>query len=395
MIEKILFKKQSKVQLYIAILGTFIGFIFLTTSVHFFIRINESKKNEDVLKGKAIVIQKKVSSLSTLNLVKTDFNPDEIEKLNSQDFTLEVQPIINNSFDISIQTDSKLLPYFRSDIFLQAVDARFLDVSSIKWQWDENDAYVPIILPREFLVMLNTFANARGLPQVSEELAKSVSFQFNLSGNSQKTSKKVKIIGFTGDISSILVPPSFLNYGNDKFGDQQSLKTTQLLVSIQEGTFGKLEQYMQSHGLEAKESSLVIGKLISVTSSLLLILIGISALILLLSSLVLIQYTQVLIAHNHFEIRTLLRIGYSPQKITKIITKYFILIIAFTALFSCIAFVFLKITIDKKLLDSGLTISKTLTLQSGLVLLFVVLIYLVLNYLNTKKEVFNAEESKS
>lgn len=395
MIEKILFKKQSKVQLYIAILGTFIGFIFLTTSVHFFIRINESKKNEDVLKGKAIVIQKKVSSLSTLNLVKTDFNPNEIEKLNSQDFTLEVQPIINNSFDISIQTDSKLLPYFRSDIFLQAVDARFLDVSSIKWQWDENDAYVPIILPREFLVMLNTFANARGLPQVSEELAKSVSFQFNLSGNSQKTSKKVKIIGFTGDISSILVPPSFLNYGNDKFGDQQSLKTTQLLVSIQEGTFGKLEQYMQSHGLEAKESSLVIGKLISVTSSLLLILIGISALILLLSSLVLIQYTQVLIAHNHYEIRTLLRIGYSPQKITKIITKYFILIIAFTALFSCIAFVFLKITIDKKLLDSGLTISKTLTLQSGLVLLFVVLIYLVLNYLNTKKEVFNAEESKS
>lgn len=395
MIEKILFKKQSKVQLYIAILGTFIGFIFLTTSVHFFIRINESKKNEDVLKGKAIVIQKKVSSLSTLNLVKTDFNPDEIEKLNSQDFTLEVQPIINNSFDISIQTDSKLLPYFRSDIFLQAVDARFLDVSSIKWQWDENDAYVPIILPREFLVMLNTFANARGLPQVSEELAKSVSFQFNLSGNAQKTSKKVKIIGFTGDISSILVPPSFLNYGNDKFGDQQSLKTTQLLVSIQEGTFGKLEQYMQSHGLEAKESSLVIGKLISVTSSLLLILIGISALILLLSSLVLIQYTQVLIAHNHYEIRTLLRIGYSPQKITKIITKYFILIIAFTALFSCIAFVFLKITIDKKLLDSGLTISKTLTLQSGLVLLFVVLIYLVLNYLNTKKEVFNAEESKS
>lgn len=395
MIEKILFKKQSKVQLYIAILGTFIGFIFLTTSVHFFIRINESKKNEDVLKGKAIVIQKKVSSLSTLNLVKTDFNPDEIEKLNSQDFTLEVQPIINNSFDISIQTDSKLLPYFRSDIFLQAVDARFLDVSSIKWQWDENDAYVPIILPREFLVMLNTFANARGLPQVSEELAKSVSFQFNLSGNSQKTSKKVKIIGFTGDISSILVPPSFLNYGNDKFGDQQSLKTTQLLVSIQEGTFGKLEQYMQSHGLEAKESSLVIGKLISVTSSLLLILMGISALILLLSSLVLIQYTQVLIAHNHYEIRTLLRIGYSPQKITKIITKYFILIIAFTALFSCIAFVFLKITIDKKLLDSGLTISKTLTLQSGLVLLFVVLIYLVLNYLNTKKEVFNAEESKS
>lgn len=395
MIEKILFKKQSKVQLYIAILGAFIGFIFLTTSVHFFIRINESKKNEDVLKGKAIIIQKKVSSLSTLNLVKTDFNPDEIEKLNSQDFTLEVQPIINNSFDISIQTDSKLLPYFRSDIFLQAVDARFLDVSSIKWQWDENDAYVPIILPREFLVMLNTFANARGLPQVSEELAKSVSFQFNLSGNSQKTSKKVKIIGFTGDISSILVPPSFLNYGNDKFGDQQSLKTTQLLVSIQEGTFGKLEQYMQSHGLEAKESSLVIGKLISVTSSLLLILIGISALILLLSSLVLIQYTQVLIAHNHYEIRTLLRIGYSPQKITKIITKYFILIIAFTALFSCIAFVFLKITIDKKLLDSGLTISKTLTLQSGLVLLFVVLIYLVLNYLNTKKEVFNAEESKS
>src|SRR5690554_2238419 len=394
MIEKILFKKQSKVQLYIAILGTFIGFIFLTTSVHFFIRINESKKNEDVLKGKAIVIQKKVSSLSTLNLVKTDFKPDEIEKLNSQDFTLEVQPIINNSFDISIQTDSKLLPYFRSDIFLQAVDARFLDVSSIKWQWDENDAYVPIILPREFLVMLNTFANARGLPQVSEELAKSVSFQFNLSGNAQKTSKKVKIIGFTGDISSILVPPSFLNYGNEKFGNHKSLKTTQLLVSIHEGTFGKLEKHMQSHGLEAKESSLVIGKLISITSSLLLFSMGISVLIIVLSSLLLIQYTQVLIAHNRYEIRTLLRIGYSPQKITKTITKYFVNAIAFTASSSYLAFVFVKITIDKKLLESGLSLSKTYTFQSGLALLFVVSIYLILNHLNTKSEILNSDESR-
>lgn len=394
MIGKILFRKQSKTQLYIAILGAFIGFLFLITSVHYLIRINEDGKNKDVLNGKAIVVQKKVSSLSTLNLIKTDFNSEEIEKLNQQDFTQKVQPVLNNNFDISIQTDSKLLPYFRSDIFVQAIDADYLDISSIEWNWEKNDEYVPIILPREFLIMLNTFANAKGLPQVSEELAKSVSFRFNLSNEANETSKKVKIIGFTGDISSILVPPSFLNYGNEKFGNHKSLKTTQLLVSIHEGTFGKLEKHMQSHGLEAKESSLVIGKLISITSSLLLFSMGISVLIIVLSSLLLIQYTQVLIAHNRYEIRTLLRIGYSPQKITKKITKYFVNAIAFTASSSYLAFVFVKIIIDKKLLESGLSLSKTYTYQSGLALLLAVCIYLILNHLNTKSEILNSDESR-
>lgn len=387
MIRKILFKGQNKTQFYIALLGAFVGFVFLTTSIHYLIRIKEFGKNEEILNNKGLIIQKKVSSLSSLNLVKTDFSPKDIEKLKNEDFTQDVQPILNNNFDVSIQTDSKLLPYFRSDIFVQAIDAEFLNISTFEWQWEEGEEYVPIILPRDFLVMINTFASAKGLPQISEELAKNVSFKFNLSNGGKRATKKVKIIDFTGEITSILVPPSFLEYGNQNFASDKESKVTQLLVAINKGTFGQFESYMKSNGLESKESSMIIGKLKSIATLLFLVLMSISTIIIILASLVLIQYAQVLVAHNRYEISTLLRIGYSPIKITKTMTGYFIQVFALTATISWIAFMLSKTLIDEKMLQSGIAISRTYTLQSILALLFVVVIYIALNYWNTKKEV--------
>ena len=227
MINKLLFQNQDKKQLIIAMIGAFLGITFLITSIHYLIKVNEFGKGAEILGPNTIIVQKKVSRSSTLKLAKTDFSEAEIEKIKAEPFIDDAQAVTSNNFDVSFETADPLVPRFRSDVFIQTVDPKFMDVKSNKWHWKEGDEFVPIILPRDFLVMLNTFMSAQGIPQVSDELAMDIKFKFTLNGTNGKEWVDARIIGFTNEVASILVPESFMSYGNDKYSDGKDKKITQ------------------------------------------------------------------------------------------------------------------------------------------------------------------------
>jgi hypothetical protein len=245
MLRKILFSYQNKTQLIVAMIGSFLGFTFLITSIHYLIRVNEFGEGEEILGDNTMIIQKKVTSFTSMNLAKTDFSARDIERLEEKSFAANVEPILSNSFGVSLQTDSDLVPYFRSDVFVQSINQDFIKVSSKNWNWKEEDEYVPIVLPRDFLVMLNTFASAKGIPQVSDEIAKSIGFKFTLYNDDQKEWQKAKIVGFTNEVSAILVPESFMDYGNLNFPTKTPAKITQLMLTVKENEFGKFEEFMR------------------------------------------------------------------------------------------------------------------------------------------------------
>ncbi|SFT52247.1 hypothetical protein SAMN05216474_1062 [Lishizhenia tianjinensis] len=385
MLNQILFKNQSRLQLILAFLGAFLGFTFLITSFHYLIRVNEFGEEEEILGSNTLIVQKKVSNYNSIALGKTDFGKVEIKHLEGKDFVESVSPILNNSFDISIKTDSELIPYFSTDIFVQTVDHNFIKVDDASWQWKPGDEFVPVIMPREFLVMMNTFASAKGIPQVSDELAKSVKFKFTVSNENQKEKFAVKIIGFTNEMSSILVPTAFMEYGNENFPSTVPAKVTHLMTSIKEGRFGEFEKYMEANHLEPKESSVLIGKLKSIAGTLFSILFFISLLTIFLSILVLLQYAQLLMAKNKYEITTLLRIGYSPALITQKISRYFIKVFALITLSSIVVFGLAKFFIDKLFVKGGILIDNNFTWQSILAVLVVFGLYSLFNHTNAKK----------
>ena len=149
MLYKLLFKNQDRKQLIIAVIGAFMGITFLITSIHYLIKVNEFRKGADILGPNTIIVQKRVSNSSLLNLTRTDFSKEEIEKIKSEKFILDVKPVIANNFDVSFETADPLVPRFRSDVFIQTVDPEFMDVKSDNWKWKEEDTIVPIIMPRE------------------------------------------------------------------------------------------------------------------------------------------------------------------------------------------------------------------------------------------------------
>ena len=375
MLDKLLFKNQDKKQLIIAVFGAFMGITFLITSIHYIIKVNEFGKGTDVFGPNTIIVQKKVTNSSSLNLSKTDFSARELMKIEKEPFIVEVQPVISNNFDVSFETSDPLVPYFRTDVFIQTVDQRFLDVKTDQWHWSEGDEFVPMIMPREFLVMLNTFMSASGIPQISDDLAKQVKFKFKIWNGAGMERVNARIIGFTNEVSSLLVPASFMKFGNDKYSDGTEQKITQIIISGKESEFGLVEDLLNKRGLESKNAQMIVGRLKSVVGTLFVVVLGISIIAVLASGLVLLQYMQLLMSKNAYEVRTLLRIGYSPKVIIRRFFVYFVKIFGIVSLLALVVFFIFKYFLDEMFASGGLYIDTKITYVSLISLLIAYILF--------------------
>jgi hypothetical protein len=388
MLNKLLFQNQDRKQLIIAMIGSFLGITFLVTSIHYLIKVNEFGEGADILGPNTIIVQKKVTNSNTLNLAKTDFSEAEMKSLKNESFILDVKPVVSNNFDVSFETADPLVPRFRSDVFIQTVDPDFLDVKSVHWKWSEKDTVVPIILPRDFLVMLNTFMSASGIPQISDDLAKDIKFKFTLSSPLGKEWVNARIIGFTNEVPSILVPESFMKYGNDKYGNKADEKITQLMISSKEGEFGRMEELIKKKHLESKNSQMVIGKLKSVIGTLIMVVLGISIIAVFVSGLVLIQYAQLLMSKNAYEVRTLLRMAYSPQIIIQKFFIYFMKIFGIISLLGFSSFYGLKYLLDSMFEQGGIYLDTEIAYISILALVISFVLFSIASFRNVRKGVY-------
>lgn len=388
MLDKLLFKNQNKKQLIIAMIGAFMGITFLITSIHYIIKVNEFGKGTDVFGPNTIIVQKKVTNSSSLNLSKTDFSAQELVKIKKEPFIVEVQPVISNNFDVSFETSDPLVPYFRTDVFIQTVDQRFLDVKTDQWHWSEGDEFVPMIMPREFLVMLNTFMSASGIPQISDDLAKQVKFKFKIWNGAGMERVNARIIGFTNEVSSLLVPASFMKFGNDKYSDGTEQKITQIIISGKESEFGLVEDLLNKRGLESKNAQMIVGRLKSVVGTLFVVVLGISIIAVLASGLVLLQYMQLLMSKNAYEVRTLLRIGYSPKVIIRRFFVYFVKIFGIVSVLALVVFFIFKYFLDEMFASGGLYIDTKLTYISLISLLIAYILFSLASFNTAKREIF-------
>lgn len=389
MIKKLLFNQQDKKQLYIALLGVFIGITFLVTSVHYLLRVNEFGKDTEIIGANILVIQRKVTSSSTLNLTKTDFELEEIERMKKEPFIEDVQAVVSNNFGVWLELNEERLPTFKTDVFIQAVDKKFLDVKSDKWKWKEGDSFVPIIMPRDFIVMLNTFMSASGIPQISDELALDIKFKLRISNGQKQKWVDSKIIGFTNEIPALLVPEEFMDYANANFSDGSEANITQVMLAGKEGEFGKLEAYMDEHGLESRNSQVVVSRLKSIVGTLFGVISGISIITVLLSGLVLIQYLQLLMTNNKYEIRTLLRLGYTPKELINAFFRYFLKLFVIIASLGFLSFTGLKNIVDEIFKTGGINLNQSISLISVITLVISLFIFAISSLITANKGVLS------
>ena len=196
--------------------------------------------------------------------------------------------------------------------------------------------------------MMNTFASSAGFPQVSDELAMNANFKFMLSNkDGKKEWMKVKIIGFTSSVSAVLVPETFMQYGNENFANGEEQKISQIMISGKENEFGRIEELLTKKGLESKDAQMIVGRLKSMVGTLFFVVLCISVVAVFVSGLVLIQYMQLLISKNAYEIRTLMRIGYHPKTIVRKFFVYFLKVFGIVSAAGLICFLGCKYFLDE------------------------------------------------
>ncbi len=335
-----------------------------------------------------MIVQKKVSSFNTLNLAKTDFSLSEIEEMKKKPFILDVQPVESNNFNITIETADPSVPRFRGDIFIQTLDPDILDVKSKEFRWKQGDTLVPILMPRDLLVMMNMFMVSKGMPQISDELAKDIHFKFCMKTDTVKEYISCRIIGFSNDVPSVLVPQNFMNWANNRFAPDAEQKISQIIISGKENEFGLVEQMLQERHLESKNAQVAIGRLKSTVGTLILVVLGISIIAVFLSGLVLIQYLQLLLSKNLYEVRTLMRLGHHPNSLVTNFFVYFSKVFGIIGILSLASFIGFKLFLDSLLKEGGLYIDTSLSLMSILALVLAYCLFALASFLSARKGIY-------
>jgi hypothetical protein len=387
MIGKLLLKSQNKFQLFFSLFGTMLGISFVLLAVHYYVEINNIAQGEEVLADNTVLIKRKISKFAALNLGSSTFTQEDVDSLEAHAFISAVEPVVNNDYEASIKMDEKGLPYFRTNIFVQSVGDQFLDVKDVSWKWNEGDELVPLIMPKEFHIMLNQYSASMGAPQISEELAKQLEFSFEITKGDKKELFKCKIIGFTQKLSAIMVPESFMKHTNEHYGSGKDPEYSMLMVALDDGAYGKFERVSEKNRLEIKQGDTLLNKTKSFLRMMIMVCLISGILTITMSVLVFIIYSELVISKSAYEIRTLLRIGYKHSFLIKKYVGYFTIAIAILSILAiALDFMFIRI-FAPKLEDLGFEAQLTPYPLMLFVALFIALLFIAFNYVNIRTSI--------
>lgn len=379
MLNKLLFKNQDYRQLIIAAIGGILGLMFMMGSIHFLIRIDEFGEGSEILGSNNILIQKNKTFTDNI-----DFTPEEIMEFKNH-YSVEVlQPVQNNNFRVYLE-EKRLNKSL--DAFIQSIPREFMSSNKKEWEWSEISDEVPIIMPRDFLIMLNTYLSASEGMQISEEEAKNLKLNLIVSKNRKYETRKARIIGFTNELSGLLVPEEFMNYATNKFANGKKGRVTQLFLKSKQGMFGELEKYIKSKNYLPKESQMVIARLNSFVKAMIYLILVISISAVFGAILILIQYIQLLIFYNKYEIKTLLNLGYSIDMLVKRFVIYFSKLFILISFLSVGLLYLLKSFINELFFQAGIFIESTLSEYVFLVVLLTFLLFFTVSYMSAKKTI--------
>jgi hypothetical protein len=210
-----------------------------------------------------LFIQKPVNPLGEL-LGNQGFSPQDVQTVRDLPGVNDLSPMDRNGFRAYA---SLAFPggRFGTELFLEALPERFLDLpEKAGWGWEEGDP-LPILLGREFLNLFNfVFAPSRGFPPLEESALDIVNFDFVFSGNGQYAEISGRIHGLSDRYQTILVPQEFLDWGNRIFTNRKPYPT-RLVVDADARLFRR--EGVEQEGFVVSEESTRLNRLYAIVLS--------------------------------------------------------------------------------------------------------------------------------
>ncbi|MFT4062338.1 MAG: hypothetical protein QM642_08280 [Edaphocola sp.] len=283
--------------------------------------ILNGKGKEDTMAA-YIVVGKKVTNESMLRDAKSNlFGNAEIADLQKVNGVQEVGALNANTFPVSASMGGHL--GFYTEMFLGAVENKYLDVTPEDWTWQPGQPGLPIIISNDFLNLYNYgFALSQGLPQLSQQSIQSLPFEISIARGREKY--RAQVVGFTDRISSVLVPQSFMDAMNKKYGLGASVAPSRLVVRVADPSDKTFVDYLQQKQYTTNEEQLRWNKVRAIAQAIVSSVGFLAVVVVGMAVLSFVLFVEITVQRAAGHIQLMKQIGYAPARLRKILNRFFL-----------------------------------------------------------------------
>lgn len=230
LLNRCLGSKSPSKELLAASLGCVIGSTLILLALQIFTDSKLLVESREVGQN-FVTLNKSVQGGILLNLGKQEksFREEEIDRIKKLPGVKKIGGFTRNQFPVTVHIwpagKIGLGAAARTDLFFESVPDEFLDQKPAAWKWEENQSYVPIMVPKFYLDLWNFgLAPSRSeYPALSREAASSMPIEI-LIGEEESIRMLGRFVAFSKRINSVLVPANFLQWANQTHGNDRSEK---------------------------------------------------------------------------------------------------------------------------------------------------------------------------
>jgi hypothetical protein len=346
----------NKASRFFSYAGLGVGVMLLLCCVQMYININQLLKEKNPRKNGYDFISV-TKTITNENMGKDNrFSQANVEDFKKQPFIADAAPLLSNQFRAKASAGD-IIP-FSTDLFLESIQDNFIDTLPPSFSWQPGQTTVPIIFSADFLEMYNVFAPAQGLPQLSESSIGAVNIILECSAPDGSVMKFTgNIVAVSDRLNTVLIPESFLNWGNKMFSTQPQQPAVRVYLKTIDANGVALQNYLQQNNYHVNKDKTKFGRIKSTLQAIVAGLGGLAILVVLLSVLLFSFYLQLMISRSKDNLLLLLTLGYSPLWLSKTVAKKWIPVYAIIILAALAAAQFFQYMFQKNFITGQDTLS--------------------------------------
>ena len=296
-------------------IASMIGMAIMLTGIQLYGDIKPMLSGEESLIGNDYMIITK--PVKRVGISSTKFTSDEVEEFSNEEFVINLGEFISSQYEVygSVEFNSQTLSTM---MFFEAVADKFIDVETDKWHYNSATKEIPIIIPRNYLNLYNFgFSQTQRLPQITENLIRSVTLGIRLTGNGHRDYYTAHIVGFSDRLNTILVPMEFMEWANDYYAPSSANDSSRLIVEVRNPGDPEVMEYLEAKGYVAEEKAAESSKALFLLQVAIAVIVFIGLVFSILSIIILTLSIYLLIEKNRDKLENLTLIGYTAKYVAK------------------------------------------------------------------------------
>lgn len=386
LLKKIIQTGVGKARLVMATAGLGIAMVLLLIAIQAHTDFNQllygsQNQNES---ADFLVINKKITNAMMGQPDKSMFTPEEMEQIKKQPFVEAAGFITSSQFKVTAAAPGDL--QFYTDMFFESVPDSFIDVKNEEWQWKEGENSIPIILPNDFLNLYNFgFALSQNLPQVSQETVKNLPVKITVSKGLLSEQFTGKIVGFSDRISSFLVPASFMDWANRRFGSGMVTAPSRAVIKTRDPANPALVKFLEDKGYTTNQDKVKYSKTKLIVQTIVSVIGFFGIVLLLFALLVFSMFIQLVIASCKKEIQLLVILGTAPGQLRRYLMRQFAPLYLVTGVVALLLVVLLQWQAARELAAHSMYVSAWPGMGTLAAAVLVLLLVYAVNLRNVRK----------